>query len=284
MLRSLIKYFFVGLVSLSLSGCYMEMIDSGEVGVQINSGVVQDNPIREGFNFSLNPMADLIIYNVKAKQLEMSGSKEQDTPEIMNDASVTILTKDNLQIPVDITILYKLKDECAPYIRKEFGVDTIWDNKVVVPVTRDVVRGVIGKDADIYKLNQNRELYASEIREELAQRVNDAMKKQCVTIEMVSIKDIKLPPQLMESIMKKNQMSEEAMRSNLEIEKTLAEAKIAVTRAEGTSKAQLALAKSITPEMIKWKELEIQDEAVKKWDGKLPSTSLGNSIPFVNVK
>jgi len=271
-------------VPMLFQGCYMTMIDSGEAGVQINSGVVQDTVIKEGFNFSINPMADLIIYNVKAKQLEMSGTNGADTPEIINDSAVTILTKDNLQIPVDITVLYKLKDECAPHIRKEFGVETIWDNKVVVPVTRDVVRGVIGKDADVYKLNQNREQYSEDIKRELGERVNAAIKKECVTFEMVSIRDIKLPPQLMESIMKKNQMQEESLRAELEIKKAEAEAKIEVAKAEGTAKAQLALAKSITLEMIKWRALEIEQQAVQKWDGKLPTTNAGGTIPFLQVK
>lgn len=262
----------------------MEMIDSGEAGVQINSGVVQDVAIREGFNFSINPMANLIVYNVKAKQLEMSGTNGDDTSEIINDAAVTILTKDNLQIPVDITVLYKLKDECAPYIRKEFGVDTIWDNKVVVPVTRDVVRGVIGKDADVYKLNQNREQYAEDIKRELGERVNAAIKKECVTFEMVSIRDIKLPPQLMDSIMKKNQMQEESLRAELEIKKAEAEAKVEVAKAEGTAKAQLALAKSITPEMIKWRSLEIEQQAIVKWNGVLPTTNANGAIPFLQIK
>ena len=278
------KFHLFLLTPLLFSGCYMEMIDSGEVGVQINSGVVVDVPIREGFNFSINPMADLITYNTKAKQLEMSGNKEQDTRDIINDASVTILTRDNLQIPVDITVLYKLKDECAPYVRKEFGTDIVWDNKVVVPVTRDVVRGVVGKDADVYKLNQNREQYAADIKLELEERVNSAMKRQCVTFEMVSIRDIRLPSQLMDSIMKKNQMQEESLRAELEIKKAEAEAKIEVAKAEGTAKAQLALAKSITPEMLKWKSMEIEQQAISKWNGILPTTNASGAIPFLPIK
>lgn len=38
------KLLFFALVPFLFSGCYMTMIDSGEVGVQINSGVVQENP------------------------------------------------------------------------------------------------------------------------------------------------------------------------------------------------------------------------------------------------
>lgn len=272
------------LVAMMFQGCYLTVIDSGEVGVQVNSGKVVDTPVTEGFNFSINPMADLEIYNVKAKQLEMSGENEKDTEEIINDAAVTILTKDNLSVPVDITVLYKLKDECAPHIRKEFGADIIWDNKVIVPVARDVVRAVIGKDADVYSLNQNREKYAADIAVEFAEKANTAIKKQCVSVEMVSIRDIKIPKQLMDSIMAKNQMEEQSRTAELQVKRAEAEAKIEIAKKEGTAKAQLALAKSITPELIRWKELEIQEEAIAKWDGKLPTTNMGNAVPFINVK
>ena len=100
---------------------------------------------------------------------------------------------------------------------------------------------------------------------------------------MVSIRDIKLPSQLMDSIMKKNQMQEESLRAELESKKAEAEAKIEVAKAEGTARAQLALAKSITPEMIKWRAMEIEQQAVSKWDGKLPTTNAG-VVPFINIK
>ena len=272
------------LVALMFQGCYMTVIDSGEVGVQVNSGKVVDVPITEGFNFSINPMAELEVYNVKAKSLELSGDNEKDTTEIINDAAITILTKDNLPIVVDVTVLYKLKDECAPHIRKEFGPDVIWDNKVIIPVARDVVRGVIGKDADIYSLNQKREAYADQIAVEFADKANSAIKKQCVSVDMVSIRDIKIPKELTASIMIKNQMEEQTKTAELSIKRADAEAKVEIAKKEGIAKAQMALAKSITPELIKWKELEIQEEAVAKWDGKLPTTNMGNAVPFINVK
>lgn len=279
-----IKLFSSIAIAMLFSGCYCSVIDSGEVGVQVNSGKVVDVPITEGFNFSINPMAELEVYNVKAKSLELSGDNEKDTTEIINDAAITILTKDNLPIVVDVTVLYKLKDECAPHIRKEFGPDVIWDNKVIIPVARDVVRGVIGKDADIYSLNQKRESYAEQIAIEFADKANSAIKRQCVSVDMVSIRDIKIPKELTASIMIKNQMEEQTKTAELSIKRADAEAKVEIAKKEGIAKAQMALAKSITPELIKWKELEIQEEAVAKWDGKLPTTNMGNAVPFINVK
>lgn len=282
------KHIITALIAaLSLSGCgYVTTIDSGETGVVIVNGSVDDRIVKEGFTFSVNPLASLIKYNIKAKQLEMSGPNERDTVEMMNDGFVSVTVGEGLQIPIDITMLYTLKPECAPLIRKKFGEDIIWDNKIIIPNAREATRNVIGRDknSDIYKLNQNRDKYGNEIQADLQQAINTTIGQECVTVSMVSIKDIHIPQSYADSIMKKNQMEEESRRAELSVKKARAEAEIEIAKAEGTSKAQLALAKSITPEMIKWKQLENDSSAIAKWNGALPTTALSNATPFLPIK
>lgn len=275
----------LSLVAALFSGCGIYSIDSGEVGVSITQGKVSDDIVTEGFHVILNPWTSIQTYNVKAKNLEMSTEPTRsDTVETMYDTAVVITTKDNLQVPVDVTLLYKLKDECAPHMRKEFGRDITWDNKTIVPVARSVIRDVISKDADIYSLNQNRESYSTQIATEFEQKVNATIRKQCVSVEMVAIRDIHLPKQLTDSIMIKNQMEEQSRTAELAVKKAKAEAEIEVAKAQGTAQAQLALAKSITPEMIKWRELENNTRAIEKWNGQLPTTNASGAVPFINVK
>ena len=267
------------------SGCGITTIDSGEVGVKVSQGEVSDNILTAGWNVIFNPWVEIDVYNVKAKNLEMSTEPSRsDTTETMYDSAVVITTKDNLQVPVDVTLLYKLKDECAPHIRKEFGRDITWDNKTIVPVARSVIRDVISKDADIYSLNQNRESYSAQIATEFEQKVNATIRKQCVTVEMVAIRDIHLPKQLTDSIMIKNQMEEQSRTAELAVKKAKAEAEIEVAKAQGTAQAQLALAKSLTPEMLEWKRLENNRFALEKWNGVLPTTNAGGAVPFLNIK
>lgn len=278
----------VGLIGLMFQGCYVETVDSGEIGVEVYQGKVSQELIKEGLHINVVPMTHLEKYNIKAKQLEMSSThrqtKEDDNVELLKDGPVTVLMNGNMPVPVDITLLYKLKPDCANYIRAEFGTDVVWDYKMVVPVVKDIVMTTIGKDADIYLLNKNREQYGEHIKVAAEKKINDGLGKQCVSVEMVSIRDMKIPQQITDSIMKKNQMEEEARRAELEVKKAQAEAKVAEAKAQGVANAQLALAKSITPEMIRWKELEIQTMATEKWDGKLPTTNATGAIPFINVK
>ena len=269
-------------LALILSGCYFEVIDSGETGVEVSNGKVSENVLNEGFQFSLNPLTDLNIYNTKSKVLEMSDYKRENNMEVISTEPVLVLTKDNLQIPVDITILYKLEKTCAPFLRINYGEDGIWDRKIVVPKARDISRSVIGKDADVYKLNQNREIYTSEIRSELGKQLNGIVgKENCILIDSVSINNIKIPQQLAESILKKQQTEEAVKIANLEIERIKAQAQAEIEKNKGISEAQKILAQSLTPQMLQWKELEVRQMEIEKWNGVMPTTLMSDKASLL---
>ena len=265
-----------------LSGCYFEVIDSGETGVEVSNGKVSETVLNEGFQFCLNPLTDLNLYNTKSKVLEMSDYKRENNKEVISTEPVLVLTKDNLQIPVDITILYKLEKTCAPFLRINYGEDGIWDRKIVVPKARDISRSVIGKDADVYKLNQNREIYTSEIRSELGKQLNGIVgKENCILIDSVSINNIKIPQQLAESILKKQQTEEAVKIANLEIERIKAQAQAEIEKNKGISEAQKILAQSLTPQMLQWKELEVRQMEIEKWNGVMPTTLMSDKASLL---
>ena len=57
----------------------------------------------------------------------------------------------------------------------------------------------------------------------------------------------------------------------------IAEAEKVVAAAKGKADANRILQQSITPELIQLK-------AVEKWDGKLPLSTSGNTLPFLELK
>lgn len=278
------KLCFTLLSVLMFNGCYFEVIDSGETGVEITNGKVSEEVMSEGFQFSINPLTDLNLYNTKSKVLEMSEfRKEGETSnEVIFADPVLVLTRDNLQIPVDITILYKLEKTCAPLLRINYGQDGVWDRKIVVPKARDISRSVIGRDADVYKLNQNRETYTAVIKSELSKQLNNIVGRDgCIDIDSVAINNIKIPQQLAESILKKQQTEEAVKIANLEIEKIKAQAQAEIEKNKGISEAQKILAQSLTPQMLQWKELEVRQLEIEKWNGVMPTTLMSDKASLL---
>lgn len=269
---------FLASLPLLFTGCGLYTIDSGEVGVQVNQGKVSDTLVTEGWNIILNPFAAINTYNTKVRVLEMSGDLQlAPTESMIHDKAAEIITDKGLPIPMDITVLYKLKPQCAPFIRSKYGNDKEWGIAVVLPNAKGVVREAVGTDnGDIYSINQNREKYAAHIKQHLETRVNETFGQPCISVDMVTVKDIHLPKQFMDSIMAKNQMEEQSRTAELAVKKAKAEAEIEVAKANGTAQAQLALSKSLTPEMLQWKQLENNRAFIDKWNGVQPTTMLGN--------
>ena len=287
------KLILSSIVLLSLfTGCYMNEIESGKRGIETTWGKITKSDLKPGLHWSLVPGTDLIVMNLRVKKLEMKagGTNYKDTKDNIYDKPITILTDNGLPINVEMSILYKAKENNLKNLYKNYGPDIIWDNKLVIPAVRDVVREVLGH-ANIYEMNKNRDKYAKII----IRKLNDKIGKY-VDIEQVSIRDIKLPKKIQQAIERKIQMKEEAAKAKFEVLKAQQEAQKAIAIAKGQAekkkievnmyyyqvkkqadaqayklmtlakakaKSNELISKSLTDRLIKLKTIE-------KWNGNVP--------------
>ena len=295
-----LKMSLLGLIAVfTMSGCYMTTVDSGQAGVEVVAGEVNKEAISTGFHFSINPLADIDMFNTKVKALIMNdGSATQpDTAEIIYDRSVGILTTKSLEVPIDMVVNYSIAKSCAPDIRIKYGVDTVYDTKIIIPKVRSVSRDVIGK-ADVYEMNKNREIYSNGIEAGLNKEFEDIFGAGCVTVTTASIQHIYIPPVLKKSIMAKVQMNEEVSRKRLEIAKTVAEAEQRVAEengkaeakridaqgiadariieADAIAKANIKISNSLDDKVLAYKALENEKAGIDKWNGVKPRVMLGS--------
>jgi regulator of protease activity HflC (stomatin/prohibitin superfamily) len=78
--------------------------------------------------------------------------------------------------------------------------------------------------------------------------------------------------------------TQDAIRVENELRSIKAEAAKIVAQAEGTAAANQKVTQSLTPQLIEWRKLDLQSQAVSKWNGALPGYVGGNGpIPFINA-
>lgn len=278
MIKTLRNMLAAAVIAVSMSGCYMTTIDSGEVGLPVIAGKVLNEPVGPGFTFNLHPMADLEKMNTKAKMIDMSRSNANrvDTSETIYTPAVSILTDENLQVPIDVSVLYKLKRKHSYEVRVNYGIDTVWEEKVIVKKARAIIREAIGK-ASVYDLNKNRAHYEKTIIENLHASLGGKL-----VIEQVNINNIPLPVKIKEAVEAKMVESELASSAEYKLTRIEVEAKQEVAKKQGIADAQDILGKSITPDLIKWKQLEIAEIEANKWNGQLPEKLLmGANVPII---
>ncbi len=281
-MKRILKLVAIAMLSMVMfSGCYLSEVDSGETGVERTFGEVSDKTIGAGLAFAIAPGTDLVIFNTKTKILEMSDGQanNEDTEDAMFDSSVSVISKNGLPIPIELTVLYRLKPVGAVPMLKSKGEDIVWDAKIIVPKVRDVARGEMS-GGDIYSLNNEREKYAKNIKLKL----NTEFEQYKVIVESVSIRDIGIPQKIKNSIEAKMVAKEDAEKAKYDVQKAKETAKIEYEQKAGTARAQALLSKSITPDLLKWKMLEIEEIKANKWDGVEPKFKMmGGSTPDIMV-
>ena len=135
------------------------------------------------------------------------------------------------------------------------------------------------------------------INADLQVKLDEVLTKRTpFSVRFVGITDIKYPKIItdaQESAAERREaiQKEEAQLaiSQAQLQRELQEARlqraIDKEKADTEAEAQMILAKSIDPQVMRLRELDIQRSWIEKWDGQLPSTVLGDkSVPMVQLK
>lgn len=240
----------------TLSGCGMRTIDEGERGVKVQLGKMQSNIMQPGFTF-YNPFTeDIIVYQIRQQE---------------ENGSTAPLTKDQQDITISYSVWYILPPNNVGIFYSQYKGDPY--TGLIQPQVEEAFRDVVSK----YKAEEvihNVEAVKSQV----VASVRDGL-KGVINVKDIMIRDINLPKSLAAAIEIKQVEEQKALAKQYELDKERKQAEITVTKAKADAEAiQLkAMALRTSPELVKL-------EWVKKWDGKMPQTMLGNSSVLYGMK
>ncbi len=213
------------------------VVRAGETGVYTLFGKVKDAELHSGLHI-VNPLAKIIPMSIRTEEYTMSIT--QGEGKKMGADSITALTKEGLNVDLDITVLYHLNEESASDIYRELGLD--YEEKIIRPTIRSIIREIIAQyDAkDIY----------SEKRQEAAQKILSRLKEEIeprgITIEEVLLRNVALPASLTKAIQDKLKAEQEAQKYDYLLEKERKEKERKIIEAEGQRDAQKIINESLT--------------------------------------
>lgn len=133
------------------------------------------------------------------------------------------------------------------------------------------------------ELMANRAKFESEVRT----RLDESMNQEGFIVREFTTK-IDPPASLTEAINAKNEAVQNALKAENKVKEAEAEAKIAIAKAEGEAKAlQIqgdgeAYYNRVVSASLN--SLIVQQYAIEKWDGKLPTYNGSSTMPFISIK
>ena len=282
MLKRLLKFIATGLVASTLfTGCYLSTIDSTETGVAKSWGEVEKDSINPGLAFNMMIGTDLYTMRTANKVANFTGIEDkEDLPSELNTNSITVLTEQQLPIPLDVSVMYNLLPKMAPTMLANVGPDGVWDNMLIVKEARSSVRDAIGQTS-LEKLNGQRDQYEKQIQLLMSSK----LAPYGVVVSNVSIRNIGIPNAIKDAVLAKETAKQNAEKAKYQVEQATQEAQIEIAKAKGLADANNILANSLTQQLVSYKQLEIQKIQAEKWNGAMPTTMLGaNTNTLLQLK
>lgn len=244
----------IAVILLSIAGCSMETVNTGQRGVVVTYGKPTAT-LGEGLHF-VNPFTSSIV--------EMSVQRQRW------QAETVAYTKDVQQADVKFTVSYSLKPNKVLWTYQNIGTE--WADQLMPQVVYQSIKDVFGQSEAVKDTINNRAQVQERIQRELVRR----MALRNIVIHGFELTDISFSDAF-ESAVEAKQVAVE--NANAERNKTVAvqeRANQKLITAEADAKAMQikSAALSSNPGLTAY-------EYAIRWDGKMPTTMLGGDTPMI---
>ena len=212
------------------------IIESGQVGIKATTGKYDEMPLNPGFHLYIPVFQKVIIVDTKVRLLNYRSVEEMSGFDsgIKVNPAINILDARGLPVSIELTVQYRLTATGAPATIATWGLS--WEDKIVNPVVRNVVRNVVGgfNAEDLpTKRNEIATLIEQGIREQI-----ENLEGKPVSIESVQLREIVLPVKIKEQIERVQIANQESERVRYEVLRAKQEAEKRAAQATGEAEAK----------------------------------------------
>lgn len=241
------KVIFILSLVLVCSSC--AVIRPGEAGVKQTLGKFSDKVITEG----------TLVYNPLISKVLKESTQTNNIKLILS-----LPSKEGLSVNSEISILYRLEQQKIPSVLENLGQGY---ESIITSVFRSASSDVCAK---FYAKDMHSGMRAK-IEDEIKIKMEENLKKQADGIELIAVlmKSIQLPNGLANSIERKLQAEQDAMRMEFILQQSRLEADRKIIEAEGERDAQKILSEGLTQEIIQIRSIEAFKELSKSANSKV---------------
>lgn len=254
-------------------------VNAGHNKVATLFGEVKQEPLPEGFHI-VNPLLDFTTFDLR--QVTNTWQKIQ------------VPSQDKLKTSMDVSVTFRLDSSQTPRVLQETGNLNAVVAKHITPKVRSLLREA-GKS-----VARSQDFYLDTVQQDLQLYMEDGLAKYLepkgVIVEAVLFRDVTLPNVVTSAVVQTKERQEQLEREKAQLQIVEQQAQQQVKQAEAREQAAIAdanakrthadaeayrilkeatsqadankaLAKSITPELVKYNSIE-------RWNGAYPSTLL----------
>lgn len=265
MQANLIKYALIAFVTLLLVLTLnpFVVIGPGERGVVMNFGAVQKEVLGEGLHLRIPIMQRVVVMDVKVQKGEGQG-----------DAA----SKDLQQVTTNVAINYHLDPLKVSETFQTVGSLEAVGERIILPAVQESVKAATA-------LYTAEELVSrrQEVRDHIRSLLRERLGKNGVVVDEFSIVNFAFSNEFSNAIEAKTTAEQLKLKAERDLERIRIESEQKITQAQAEAEALRLQKENVTENLIKLRQIEMQQKAIEKWDGKLPQVT-GGATPFIDLK
>ena len=261
-----------------IMACY-KVVAPGHVGIVVKqSGSdrgVQDFPVQSG-RVWYNPVNEVVLtYPTYVQRAIWTSSTQEGLP--IND-EISFQSAEGLRFTSDVNVSYQLTAAQVPKFYVKFRSDDL--TAFTHGFFRDAVRNAF-RISTAYRAEEINGVRQAELIDRVLEQLRSAMQPYGVDVLQLGFASPPRPPDsVKQAIESKIAATQHAERAENEKRQAIAEAAKAVEIARGQAQANDLLTRSLSPQLMQWKQLEILEQ---KWNGQFPQVVESSTIPLLQM-
>ena len=261
----LIKYALIAFAALILVLTLnpFVVIGAGERGVVMNFGAVQKEILNEGLHIRMPIMQKVVIMNVQVQKGEGQG-----------DAA----SKDLRQVTTNVAINYHLDPLKVAHIYQSIGTFNQVGERIILPAVSESVKAATAQYTAEELISKRQE-----VREKIRQLLLVRLAVYGVIVDDFSIVNFAFSREFSNAIESKTTAEQLKLKAERDLERIRIEADQKILQAQAEAESLRLQKENVTENLIKLRQIEMQQRAIEKWDGKLPQVT-GAATPFIDLR
>ena len=235
------------------------VVPAGHVGVKDFFGRVSEQVLQPGINV-VGPGTRVILFSVRTREMKESAA---------------VPTSEGLIVTLDVSLLFRLRPTDAVRVYKTIGQR--FEAVVIDPQLRSVIRDVTAEYEAKFLYSASRELVA----QNMLKHVERLLSPRGIEAEQVLLRAVQLPQLLTTAIQEKLQAEQQAQRMKFVLDRERQEAERKRVEGQGIADFQSIVARGISPELLKWKAIEVAHELSKSPNAKIVVLGDKSGLPII---
>lgn len=239
----------IAMLLLGLSFSVFKVIEPGKVGVKTLFGKVENDVLPSGLHL-INPFVDVTTFDAKTQNYTMSGMSNEGQKE--GDDAIRILSADGLEVTIDLSVLFRLKADQAPFILQNIGADYL--DKIVRPVSRTAIRD----NAVYYEAVALYSTKRQEFQDKIYRTISESFAKRGLELQQLLIRNITLPQSVRTTIESKINAEQDAQKMQFVLQKERQQAEQKRIQAQGIADYQRIIVTNLTEQQLQYESIQAQ--------------------------